>query len=132
LARLHEQVLSVFLQLESRKEISKAELARRLNKDPAVINRWLSGPGNWELRTVSDLLAGMGYEPDVRIAKVGTTSDQQSDVPSLPNRPGHRSADNDQDFHAAEASNWKQYQPPHQGQTDPFASLGQKKIQQSA
>lgn len=68
--RLHEAVLATFIELEKRKEISKSELARRLNKDPSQITRWLSGPGNWELETVSDMLAGMGCEPEVRVVRI--------------------------------------------------------------
>jgi hypothetical protein len=36
--------------------LSQAEIARRLTKSPAQINRWLGAPGNWTLDTVSDLL----------------------------------------------------------------------------
>lgn len=70
IASLHQRLMTLFLEKESKKEISKAEIARRLTKDPAVVNRWLSGPGNWELRTVSDLAAAMGYKPDVRFVPI--------------------------------------------------------------
>lgn len=36
--------------------ITQAELARRLGKGTDVVCRWLSGPGNWTLDTMSDLL----------------------------------------------------------------------------
>ena len=36
--------------------LSQADLARRLGKGTDVICRWLSGPGNWTLDTLSDLL----------------------------------------------------------------------------
>ena len=36
--------------------ISQAELARRLGKGTDVVCRWLGGPGNWTLDTMSDLL----------------------------------------------------------------------------
>jgi hypothetical protein len=62
--RLHAFVLTQFLQLEKTKDFSKADLARRLGKKPEQITRWLGGPGNWTLDTLSDLLLGMGFEPN--------------------------------------------------------------------
>ena len=42
--------------------ISKAELARRIGKGPAQINRMLATPGNWTIETIAELLAGMSAE----------------------------------------------------------------------
>lgn len=39
--------------------ITKAELARRLGKDAARISRMLGGPGNWTIKTASNLLFAM-------------------------------------------------------------------------
>jgi hypothetical protein len=36
--------------------LSQADLARRLGRGTDVVCRWLSGPGNWTLDTLSDLL----------------------------------------------------------------------------
>lgn len=44
--------------------ITKAELARRLGKEPAQITRYLSGPGNWTLDTLSDLLFAISGAED--------------------------------------------------------------------
>ena len=49
---------------EAANGLTKSELARRLGKDPAQITRWFSGPGNWTLDTVSDLLLSMDCELD--------------------------------------------------------------------
>ena len=68
--RLHQGLLSIFLDLESKREINKAELARRINKGPDQITRWLSGPGNLTLDTVSDLAAGMGCRPEIQFVKI--------------------------------------------------------------
>ena len=44
-----------FWEKEKAGVLSRADLARRLNKDPAQISRWLAMPTNWTLDTVSDL-----------------------------------------------------------------------------
>ena len=36
--------------------LSQADLARRLGKGPDLVSRLLSGPGNWTLDTLSDLM----------------------------------------------------------------------------
>lgn len=42
--------------------IPKAELARRIGKGPAQINRMLATPGNWTIETIAELLAGISAE----------------------------------------------------------------------
>jgi hypothetical protein len=65
-SRLHQLVLGEFLRQED-KGLHQAELARRINRKPEVINRLLGAPGNWTLNTISDLLLGMGAEPEFRL-----------------------------------------------------------------
>ena len=55
LDRLYETVLSEFLE-KSARGLTKAEVARRIDRKPEQITRWLGAPGNWTLETVSDLL----------------------------------------------------------------------------
>jgi hypothetical protein len=56
--RVYEAVFKAFVGTG----ITKADLARRLKKKPEQLTRWLSGPGNWTLDTVSDLLLALGSE----------------------------------------------------------------------
>lgn len=42
--------------------ITKADLARRIGKEPARVNRMLANPGNWTIETVAELLAGICSE----------------------------------------------------------------------
>jgi hypothetical protein len=56
--RVYEAVFKAFVGAG----ITKADLARKLKKKPEQITRWLSGPGNWTLDTVSDLLLALGSE----------------------------------------------------------------------
>jgi hypothetical protein len=65
-SRLHQLVLAEFLRQEDR-GLHQAELARRIGRKPEVVNRLLGAPGNWTLNTVSDLLLGMGAEPNIAV-----------------------------------------------------------------
>lgn len=53
---------SLLLELFQESEISKAELALMLGKRPEQITRWLGGPGNLTLETISDLIFAMKGE----------------------------------------------------------------------
>lgn len=49
--------------------LSQADLARRLRKSPAQLSRYLSGPGNWTLDTLSGLLFAIsGAEPEYDVS----------------------------------------------------------------
>lgn len=123
--RLHERVLSLFLVLETQKQISKAEIARRLNKDPALINRWLSGPGNWELRTVSDLSAAMGYRPEISFVRIGTPVVRvERDAPSLPSKKESGTSQNDDVFDPDRAFNKATKARPRSDQRPSVDDLG--------
>lgn len=56
---LYDFIVSGFLEKERMGELSRASLARRINKKPEQITRWLNTPGNWTLDTVSDLMLGI-------------------------------------------------------------------------
>ena len=74
--RIHDAVLSQF----AASGITKAQLARRLDKKPEQITRWLSSPGNWTLDTWSDLLLGMKSEPSASIKEFEEQTVEQSVV----------------------------------------------------
>ena len=59
---LYHFVIAKFLEQEEARGLNKADLARRLACDPARLNRLLGAPGNWTLKTVSDLLVGISGE----------------------------------------------------------------------
>jgi hypothetical protein len=68
---LHNEVLRRFIEEQRVNNLTKAELARRLGRDPAQVNRWLGAPKNWETETVSQLLLAMGYLPTISSVKLG-------------------------------------------------------------
>jgi hypothetical protein len=69
-SKFHQLVLDEFLRQEDMGKISQADLARRIGRKPEQISRWLGAAGNWTLDTMSDLLLGMGTEPDLFVAPV--------------------------------------------------------------
>jgi DNA-binding phage protein len=64
--RVYEAVFKAFVNAG----IMKADLARKLKRKPEQITRWLSGPGNWTLDTVSDLLLALGSEMAFVVTKL--------------------------------------------------------------
>ena len=62
-----QSVLAFFVKRAKSEGITKKQLATRLGKDAAQITRWLSGPSNWTLDTVSDLLLALDAEPKLQI-----------------------------------------------------------------
>jgi hypothetical protein len=65
----YDFVLRKFLSASEHKNLTKAELARRIGKSPAVVNRLLASPGNWTLETLSSLLAGICAEEFIPSSK---------------------------------------------------------------
>jgi hypothetical protein len=60
--RIYECVYKAVLRRHERDGITRTDLAARLGKDRAQISRWLSGPSNWTIDTVSDLLLALDVE----------------------------------------------------------------------
>lgn len=61
--KLYDLILRKFSdRASSDRQFTQAELARRIGKDPATVNRWLSNPTNWRADTFSTLLLGIAGE----------------------------------------------------------------------
>jgi DNA-binding phage protein len=85
--RLHAEILKLFNKVSKERGLTRADLARRLNKRPEQITRWLSAPGNCTQDTVSELMLAMGYEPSVGSTKLGETSDRSNYFHPVAERP---------------------------------------------
>jgi len=55
--------------------MSKADIARKLDRRPEQVTRWLSAPCNLETDTVADLALALGMIPKVRLERI---EDQRS------------------------------------------------------
>ena len=59
----HGAILGLFQSLAEEGHVTRAFIARRLNKSPEQVTRWLSAPGNWTLDTYTNLALAMGHKP---------------------------------------------------------------------
>lgn len=62
--RIFSRLSAFFAEEAERTGITKRDLAARLNRNPSQITRWLSGPSNLTLDTLSDLLLAMDAEAE--------------------------------------------------------------------
>jgi hypothetical protein len=66
-------------QCELDPSLTKATIARRIRRRPEQITRWLSGPNNLELETVSDLFLGIcGGEPSIAATPLIRPTEEQT------------------------------------------------------
>jgi Helix-turn-helix len=68
--RVFEAVWEEFVKQFDELNLTKKSIANRLGKDPSQITRWLSGPSNLTMETVSDILLAMNCEPDITISSL--------------------------------------------------------------
>ncbi len=79
--KVFQSVLAYFSDQAAKSRLTKKELAERIGRDPATITRWFSGPSNWRLDTISDLLRAMNAEMKYEIVSLNHNQDQLSVVP---------------------------------------------------
>ncbi len=64
---IFNEIIKAFVEEVKAGRISRATLAKRIGKEPPQITRWLSGPANLTLNTISTILLGMGAELDAKV-----------------------------------------------------------------
>lgn len=58
-SKWYDYIVTKFQTAAREKNLTQAQLARRIGKPPEVVNRLLGSPGNWTLETISSLLVGI-------------------------------------------------------------------------
>jgi transcriptional regulator with XRE-family HTH domain len=69
--RLLAEVTESLCRLMEDEGVSRADLARRLNRTPAFITKLLRGSHNFTLQTLSDIFFAMGRSVHIDLAPVG-------------------------------------------------------------
>lgn len=74
--KIFQSTLACFASAAKERDLTKKDIANLLDKDPAQITRWFSGPNNWTLDTISDLLLAIGAELKHEIVPLHVTEHQ--------------------------------------------------------
>lgn len=69
--RFRGQVNDELVEALEENGMKKADVARKLDRRPEQITRWLSAPCNLEMDSLSDIALALGLVPTIRLIKIG-------------------------------------------------------------
>jgi hypothetical protein len=67
LNRIHSLLLRAYHKRHTEEELSQKDLAARIHRTTAVVNRHIAVAGNWELNTIADYFLGLRARLDVSL-----------------------------------------------------------------
>ena len=81
--RLYDTVIAAIEQAALDHGVRRKDIASILGIAPSQVTRLLSGPANWTIDTVSDLLYAVGAEIEYRVVALSATERENRAAPEL-------------------------------------------------